>query len=289
MDNIYTGREVAIFTDTHAMYEPTIAILEDIRYRGINEIYSLGDNTSLGPSPREVLDLMDKYNVKQIMGNSEYYLTLGGSPFNYWSEERERSLDWTNDRVQGYINDLKLYKPSLDLLLGDKKIALCHFGNDIRWDFIKHNTWIYQDNIGNGKSSKQFMFTNSDEYNKEVEYMINKYGVDNLKVQGYLSSKNTPMFDGKLITSYDDVFQGHVHFELEDRLNNTNIHTLRGAGMGELDESKKSMAYYIILKEKKIGGYDIEKVYIPFNKNSLLSSIYSSDMPTKTKILSYLK
>lgn len=288
-NDIYTGREVAIFTDTHAMYEPTIAILEDIRYRGISEIYSLGDNTSLGPSPREVLDLMDKYNVKQIMGNSEYYLTLGGSPFNYWNEERERSLDWTNDRVQGYINDLKLYKPSLDLLLGDKKIALCHFGNDIRWDFIKHNTWIYQDNIGNGKSSEQFMFTNSDEYNKEVEYMINKYGIDNPKVQGYLSSKNTPMFEGKLITSYDDVFQGHVHFELEDRLNNTNIHTLRGAGMGELDESKKSMAYYIILKEKKIGGYDIEKVYIPFNKNSLLSSIYSSDMPTKTKILSYLK
>ncbi len=288
-NDIYTGREVAIFTDTHAMYEPTIAILEDIRYRGINEIYSLGDNTSLGPSPREVLDLMDKYNVKQIMGNSEYYLTLGGSPFNYWNEERERSLDWTNDRVQGYINDLKLYKPSLDLLLGDKKIALCHFGNDIRWDFIKHNTWIYQDNIGNGKSSEQFMFTNSDEYNKEVEYMINKYGVDNLKVQGYLSSKNTPMFEGKLITSYDDVFQGHVHFELEDRLNNTNIHTLRGAGMGELEENKKSMAYYIILKEKKIGGYDIEKVYVPFNKNSLLSSIYTSDMPTKTKILSYLK
>lgn len=288
-NDIYTGREIAIFTDTHAMYEPTIAILEDIRFRGISEIYSLGDNTSLGPSPREVLDLMDKYNVNQIMGNSEYYLTLGGSPFNYWSEERERSLDWTNDRVQGYINNLKLYKPSLDLLLGGKKIVLCHFGNDIRWDFVKHNTWIYQDNIGNGKSAEQFMFTNSDEYNKEVEYMINKYGVDNLRVQGYLSSKNTPMFDGKLITSYDDVFQGHVHFELDDRLNNTNIHTLRGAGMGELEENKKSMAYYIILKEKKMGGYDIEKVYVPFNKNSLLSSIYSSDMPTKTKILSYLK
>lgn len=288
-NDIYTGREVAIFTDTHAMYEPTIAILEDIRFRGISDIYSLGDNTSLGPNPREVLDLMDRYNVNQIMGNSEYYLTLGGSPFNYWNEERERSLDWTNDRVQGYINNLKLYKPSLDLLLGDKKIALCHFGNDIRWDFVKHNTWIYQDNIGNGKSAYQFMFTNSDEYNKEVEYMINKYGIDNPKVQGYLSSKNTPMFDGKLITSYDDVFQGHVHFELEDRLNNTNIHTLRGAGMGELDESKKSMAYYVILKEKKIGGYDIEKVYVPFNKNSLLSSIYSSDMPTKAKILSYLK
>lgn len=288
-NDIYTGREVAIFTDTHAMYEPTIAILEDIRYRGINEIYSLGDNTSLGPNPREVLDLMDKYNVKQIMGNSEYYLTFGGSPFSYWNEEREKGLDWTNDKVQEYINDLKLYKPSCDLLLGGKKIALCHFGNDIRWDFNKHSTWMYQDNIGNGDSANQFLFTNSDEYNKEVEYMINKYGIDDPKVQGYLSSKNTPMFDGNLITSYDEVFQGHVHFALEDKLNDINIHTLRGAGMGELEENKKSMAYYIVLKEKKLGGYDIEKVYVPFNKNSLLSSIYSSDMPTKTKILSYLK
>lgn len=42
-------------------------------------------------------------------------------------------------------------------------------------------------------------------------------------------------------------------------------------------------------KRKKKGGFDIEKVYVPFNKNSLLSSIYSSDMPTKTKILGYLK
>ena len=49
------------------------------------------------------------------------------------------------------------------------------------------------------------------------------------------------------------------------------------------------MAYYVILKEKKIGGYDIEKVYVPFNKNSLFSSIYSSEMPTKAKILGYLK
>ena len=38
-NDIYTGREVAIFTDTHAMYEPTIAILEDIRYRGIKSSY----------------------------------------------------------------------------------------------------------------------------------------------------------------------------------------------------------------------------------------------------------
>lgn len=288
-NDIYTGREVAIFTDTHAMYEPTIAILEDIRSKGISEIYSLGDNTSLGPNPKEVLDLMNEYNVKQVMGNSEYYLTLGGSPFSYWDMERERSLDWTNDKVKNYINDLKLYRASSEILLGGKRVALCHFGNDIRWDYIKHNTWIYQDNIGKEGSAKQFLFTNSSEYNSEIEYMINKYGINNPKVYGYLSSKNDPLFGGKVITFYDDVFEGHVHFEIEDKLGNTNIHTLRGAGMGEIDSNKKNMAYYIILKEKKQGGFDIEKVFVPFNKNSLLSSIYVSDMPSKSKILSYLK
>ncbi len=29
----------------------------------------------------------------------------------------------------------------------------------------------------------------------------------------------------------------------------------------------KSLACYIILKEKEKGGFDIEKVYVPFNKN----------------------
>lgn len=59
--------------------------------------------------------------------------------------------------------------------------------------------------------------------------------------------------------------------------------------MGETDGNKKNMDYYLILKEKKLGGFDIEKVFVPFKKNSLLSSIYVFNMPSKSKILSYLK
>lgn len=40
-ENLYTGREIAIFTDAHALLEPTKAALEDIDRRGIREIYSL--------------------------------------------------------------------------------------------------------------------------------------------------------------------------------------------------------------------------------------------------------
>ena len=53
-DDIYTGREIGLFTDSHSMYEPTLAVLEDMRRNGIDEIYSLGDNVGLGPEPPEI-------------------------------------------------------------------------------------------------------------------------------------------------------------------------------------------------------------------------------------------
>ena len=75
--NLYTGREIAIFTDSHALLEPTKVALEDIARRGITEIYSLGDNIGVGPNPSEVLNLLSEYGVHCIAGNSEDYCTLG--------------------------------------------------------------------------------------------------------------------------------------------------------------------------------------------------------------------
>ena len=65
--DIYTGREIAIFTDAHGLLEPTSAALDDIDRRGIKEIYSLGDNIGVGPNPGEVLDCVIHYakNAKE--------------------------------------------------------------------------------------------------------------------------------------------------------------------------------------------------------------------------------
>lgn len=287
--NIYTGREIAIFTDTHAMYEPTVRVLEDIRKRGIYEIYSLGDNTTLGPNPREVLDLLDKYNVMQIMGNSEYYLTLGSAPFSYFTSLRERELDWVNDRVSDYISELEKLKPSIDLVIGNRKVALCHFASDVRWDYVENSTWFYQSNFGKSDSAKQFLYTNSYEYFDKIDMMLDRYGTTNDISRGYLSSKNEPLFDGKLVTWYDDVFEGHVHFSYEDKLDMTSIHTLRAVALGEVNMEFKDKASYIILKEKILGGFDIERVFVSYDKRRLLNNIYSSSMPSKKRVLTYLK
>ena len=100
MENKYTGRQIAIFTDVHGLLYPLIAILEDIKRRGIVEIYSLGDNIGVGPNPSEVLDLLGEYGVKNINGNSEDYTTLGIEPFSsYFHDKKIQSQEWTESQL----------------------------------------------------------------------------------------------------------------------------------------------------------------------------------------------
>ncbi len=286
----YTGREVAIITDCHSMYEPTLAVLEDIRRKDIKEIYSLGDNIGLGPNPCEVYDLLDEYNVLSIAGNSEYYNTLGIEPFSsYFDKEKKLNQEWTYEKLgSSRINGLKLYPACYDIKLGDKKIALCHFANDVRWDFTDHSTWTYQSDFKKGISGKQFLYTNSDRYQERLNNVINSHKKSDKAIKGYLSSKNEPLFDGKLITDYDSVIQGHVHFDMIDRVCDTDVYTLRAVGMGYNKDDNDTACYYV-LKERCDGGFDIEKRLVKYNKNCLLSNIKSSSIPYKERILRYQK
>jgi predicted phosphodiesterase len=284
-NDIYTGREIGLFTDSHALYEPTLAVLEDMRKNGITEIYSLGDNIGLGPNPTEVLDMLSYYKVTSIMGNSEYYNTLGIEPFTYFNPIKEENQEWTRNRLgTDKIERMKLWTPSIDITVGDKKIALCHFANDIRWDYRDHSTWTYQDNFKEGVSSKQFLYTNSPESRKKIQDIITSNRRNLEYIRGLLDAQNSPLFNGKKVTDYDSIIQGHVHFQMEDKLDDIKVHTLRAAGIGYKDDPK-DMACYYVLKEKKDGTYDIEKKLVSFNRNLLLSNIKSSSIPHKEPIL----
>ena len=284
-NNIYTGREIGLFTDSHALYEPTLAVLEDMRKKGITEIYSLGDNIGLGPNPEEVLDMLSYYKVVSVMGNSEYYNTIGTKPFTYFNPIKEENQEWTKRKLgTDKIERIKLWTPSIDIKIGDKKIALCHFANDIRWDYSDHSTWTYQDNFQKGISSKQFLYTNSDEARNKIQNTITSNRKDKEFVKGLIDATDHPIFDGKKVTNYDSIIQGHVHFDMEDELEDTKIHTLRACGMG-YKADPKDMACYYVLKEKKDGTYDIEKRLVPFNRDLLLSNIKSSSIPHKELIL----
>jgi hypothetical protein len=164
---------------------------------------------------------------------------------------------------------------------------LCHFANDVRWDFRDRSVHTYI--AGRKTNSEQFKFTNSSEAIRKITNCVvsNK---DNISiVKGYVDAKDKPIFGGKLVTDYDCIIQGHYHFYVEDRIDDTRVFTLRAVGMGYVDNEKENEACYYILKERKDGDVDIEPVYVLFNRNALLSSIHTCDLPSKDRVLSYVK
>ena len=111
--------------------------------------------------------------------------------------------------------------------------------------------------------------------------------LDSSDMRGYAAAKEEPIFGGKRVTDYDAILQGHAHFDLKDKLERTDIYTLRAVGMGYGDDNTDTACYYV-LREKKDGSFDLDKRTVPFNKYSLLSNINSSSEPGKEYILKYV-
>lgn len=280
--NKYTGRKIGLFTDSHSLLEPTIAVLIDMKKKGINEIYSLGDNIGVGPNPSEVLEVLEYYGVHSIAGNSEYYISLGIEPFaSYFDELKEQSHLWTlsklNEKQIGRINLLPSW---LELQLGCKRIALCHFANDVRIDFIKNSTWTYQDNLDKGKSGyRQFLYTNSRKQQNIIQEKIS----DNVSPEdrGFLSASKDPLFNGEKVDKFDAIIQGHVHWKLYEESKSTKFYSIRAVGMAYKGDPN-DMASYALLKEKTNGGFDFEEILVPYDREKMLGSINKSNMPSDT-------
>lgn len=288
MDNKYTGREIAIFTDVHGLLQPVVSILEDIRRRGITEIYSLGDNIGVGPNPSEVLDILGEYGVKVINGNSEEYSIIGTEPFNYFDENKIKSQEWTLSKLSSkQIEDLKNNKHSYDLTVGGQKIGLCHFANDVRIDFDRYNTWSYQRSLNYGLNDPQKQFYNTNSLLQKT--IVNEHSETGLDIdKGFVSFKNDPIFGGKTVDFYDEIIQGHVHFKLLSQDAKLKIRTIRAAGMAYGKNEPIDFASYIIIREKE-HGYDVEEILVPFDRDSMLRDINNSDMPIKSQIEKFVR
>lgn len=281
----YTGRNVGIFTDAHALLEPTIAVLVDMKKRGINEIYSLGDNIGVGPNPSEVMDLLANYNVISIAGNSEEYCTLGIEPFSsYFDNLKKQSQLWTLSKLsEEQIGQISLYPHSIELLIGGQRVALCHFANDVRFDFGKMNrsTWTYQQNLKDGLVGyKQFLYTNSQEQKDKIDIVVERSD-GSPYLGGIISAKREPLFGGKTVDQFDALIQGHVHWKLYEESDSTRFYSIRAVGMAYGDNAVDT-ASYVILREKTSGGFDFEEILVPYDREKMMESILKSDSPDTT-------
>lgn len=278
----YTGREIAIFTDVHGLLEPLEAIMEDINKREITEIYSLGDNIGVGPCPAEVIDMLEYYNIRSVAGNSEDYSNLGIMPFRtYFDSSKMRSQEWTLSKLgKRRLRTIRNFPHSLDLECGGKKIALCHFANDVRIDYYINDVYKYLCNFGSGNAYRQFLYTNSREQFEIIKRNIDIFGSGDSRMRGYVSARDYPIFGGKRVDYYDAIIQGHVHRSLYEKGGNTDFYSIRAMAL-HFDDDPINLAFYIILKERVDNlGFDIENVYVPFDRERMEDTILRSSEPT---------
>ncbi len=91
----------AIVSDIHANLEALEAVLEDIRNRGIREIYCLGDLIGYGPNPRECIDLAMRHFKVTIMGNHDQAALFDPEGFN---SSAESAIFWTREQLESRGN-----------------------------------------------------------------------------------------------------------------------------------------------------------------------------------------
>ena len=85
----------ALISDIHGNLEALSAVLEDIRERGVDEIYCLGDIIGYGPNPCECLDAVIRHCPVTILGNHDQAAMFDPDGFNpvalqaiYWTREQ---------------------------------------------------------------------------------------------------------------------------------------------------------------------------------------------------------
>ncbi len=77
----------AIISDIHSNLEALTTVLADIRQRGIETIYCLGDVIGYGPNPKECLDLVIEKTKWCVLGNHDYAVFYEPTNFNYGAEQ----------------------------------------------------------------------------------------------------------------------------------------------------------------------------------------------------------
>ena len=118
----------AIISDIHSNLAALRKVLEDIKNRGIEEIFCLGDIVGYGPDPKECLDLIIENHIASIMGNHDHAVFYEPTNFNtgaerasYWSRQE---LEDETDREKR--NQRWAFLGRLPVRLEMGKILLVH-------------------------------------------------------------------------------------------------------------------------------------------------------------------
>lgn len=93
--------KVAIISDIHGNLEALKATIADIKKRGINKIYCLGDIISKGTHSKECIEIIKKECEVVVSGNCDYYFSKDFSKeeFALKDEIEQKRIKWNKQKL----------------------------------------------------------------------------------------------------------------------------------------------------------------------------------------------
>ena len=120
--------KIAIFSDVHANFQATKAILEDINKNSFDKIICLGDIIGIGPKPKETLELILNNNIDIVLGNHDLYYIKGIEIDNQITEENEiKHHNWVHDCIKDIPKEKLNYPLSKEIDINNKKLLFQHY------------------------------------------------------------------------------------------------------------------------------------------------------------------
>lgn len=122
--------KIALISDTHANLPALESVLEDIRVEGADQIVFLGDAATMGPHPRETLDLLRALDCVCITGNHDAaLLDLTRATDLQIGPSLHSTLQWGYDLLAPiHFDFLRSFIPTYELQLGALSL-LCFHGS----------------------------------------------------------------------------------------------------------------------------------------------------------------
>lgn len=126
------ANRIAIISDIHGNAQALEAVLLDIGKSDIDSIICLGDVATFGPSPRETLQMIQKFNCSYIYGNHEQALLNPekASDYEINGEALQNSIYWCLNKLhEKDLSFIKSFNKTLLIALNDEMNLLCYHGS----------------------------------------------------------------------------------------------------------------------------------------------------------------
>jgi predicted phosphodiesterase len=123
--------KIAIMTDLHANLPALKAVLPHFAEEEIDEIVHLGDAISIGPQPRECLEMLKSHSgVSLIMGNHDHWYANGlPDPEPNWMTAGElQHQHWTHKQLSNdFKNWVRTWPWIIEREIDGFKLAFMHY------------------------------------------------------------------------------------------------------------------------------------------------------------------